>query len=127
MNEIKEFNRWILLITMLSYAIITGVFNFIFPEQFHWSLLVAPALLATVTILLHRKLLLSSLGRPQRFINMFMAATGIKLMLYLFFILAYVLLYTDYAIPFIVIFFTLYITYTFLEIVNLLKFLKTLK
>jgi len=127
MKEIKQFNKWVLQIAAICYLLIGVVFNYILPEEFHWSLLLVPAILATVTILLHRKLVLSSTERPQKFINMFMAVTGIKLMLYLFIILAYVLLFTDSAIPFIVIFFVLYIAYTFLEIVNLLKYLKTVK
>jgi len=127
MKEIKQFNKWVLQIAAICYLLIGVVFNYFLSEEFHWSLLLVPAILATVTILLHRKLVLSSTERPQKFINMFMAVTGIKLMLYLFIILAYVLLFTDSAIPFIVIFFVLYIAYTFLEIVNLLKYLKTVK
>ncbi len=126
MNEIKQFNKQILLIATFAYLAIALVFNFLFPEKFHWSLLLIPAILAIVTTLLHRKLLQSGKDRPQKFINVFMAVTGIKLMIYLITVLIYVMLFTNYAIPFVIIFFSLYIIYTVIEIKSLLKYLKTL-
>ncbi len=127
MNEIKQFNKQILLIATFAYLLIALVFNFLYPEKFHYSLLFIPAILAVVTALLHRKLLLSGKDRPQKFINKFMAVTGIKLMIYLITVLIYVMLFTNYAIPFVIIFFGLYIIYTFIEIKSLLKFFKTLE
>ncbi len=127
MNEIKKFNNTIILITSISYVLIGVVFYFLIPEKFHYSLLIVPILEALVTSLLHRKLILSSSERPQKFINMFMAVTGIKLMLYLFFILIYIIALTEFALPFLAIFFPLYIIFTIIEINQLLAFLKTLK
>lgn len=126
MKELKKFNSQVLLIALLCYTIIAVVFYFLFSEKFHYTLLFVPILLAAVTSFLHRKLILSSYDRPVKFINMFMAVTGIKLMIYLFSILIYIMLLTEYAIPFLAIFFSLYIVYTFIEISSLLKFLKTL-
>ena len=127
MKEIKRFNRIIILIALLSYLIIGLVFYYIIPEKFHYSLLLVPVLEALVTSLLHQKLIKSSSDRPQKFINMFMAVTGIKLMIYLFFILIYIVTLTEFALPFLAIFFPLYIIYTIIEISQLLSFLKTLK
>jgi len=126
MEELRGFNRKILLIAVLSYLLIAIVFYFIIPTQFHYSMLFVPVLLASVTYFLHKKLILTSSDRPVKFINMFMAVTGIKLLTYLVVILIYVMLLTQYAIPFLGIFFPLYIIYTFIEISSLLRFLKTL-
>jgi len=127
MNELKRFNIIIFSIALISYLVIGLIFYFIFPNKFHYSLLFVPILEAGVTSLLHKRLILSSEERPQKFINMFMAVTGIKLMTYLFFILIFIVVLTDYALPFLSIFFPLYIIYTIIEINQLLAFLKTLK
>jgi len=126
-SEIKKFNIKIALITALSYVIIAVVFFGIIPQKFHYSLLIIPILLATVTALLHRKLILAGNKRPQKFITIFMAITGIKLLSYLFILLIYILLLTQYAIPFLLIFFVLYIIYTVVEIFSILKYLNTLQ
>ena len=77
MKEIKKFNNTIFLIALLTYGIIGLVFYYIFPKYFHYSLLLVPILEAVVTSFLHRKLILSSNARPQKFINMFMAVPTI--------------------------------------------------
>lgn len=123
MKEIKKFNQLALVITAFSYLIIAIVFNFIFPEKFHWSLLISPAFIAGITVLMHRKLMLSSDVRAQKFTNMFMGMNGLKLMAFLIYILIYVLVMSEYAIAFLAIFFPLYIVFTSLEISQLLKHL----
>ena len=127
MNEIQKFNKIIIVITALTYVLIGLVFYYIIPNKFHLSLLLVPVLEAFVTSLLHSKLIKSSSGRPQKFINMFMVVTGIKLMIYLFFILIYIIALTEYALPFLGIFFPLYIVFTVLEIKQLLAFLKNME
>jgi len=124
MNTSKKFNIQILLIALLSYIVIAVVFTLFIPNRFHYSLLIVPALLVSTTYLLHQKLIAYSDKRPQKFITMFMAVTGIKLLLYLFFLLIYILLLTEHAIPFLSIFFILYIIYSFMEAISLLKYLK---
>ena len=127
MSEIKKFNLKVAVIALLSYLIMGLFFYLISPHLFHYSLLFIPVLLALVTSLLHRKLILSTHTRPQKFITIFMAITGIKLLSYLFLLLIYILLLTQYAIPFLMTFFILYVIYTFLEVFSILRFLKTLK
>ena len=127
MVEIKKFNQIVYAIALLSYLIIAVVFYYIIPSKFHLSLLIVPIFEAVVTSLLHKKLILTSNERPQKFINMFMAVTGIKLMLYLFFILIFIVTLTEFAIPFLAIFFPLYIIYTIIEINQLLAFFNKLK
>ena len=127
MVEIKKFNQVVYVIALLTYLIMAIVFYYIIPYKFHLALLSVPILEALTTSLFHRKLILSSKERPQKFINMFMAVTGIKLMLYLFFILIFIVTLTEFAIPFLAIFFPLYIIYTIIEINQLLAFFNKLK
>lgn len=127
MPALKSFYKKVALILIISYLAIAVVFTSIFPDKFHWTLLVVPGFIGLITSILHKKLLSVGAARPQKFINMFMAVTGSKLMIYLFFILIYIWFLTAYAIPFLAIFFSLYIAFTFLEIHCLLKFLNSMK
>jgi len=117
----------VILITVLAYILIAIVFYFFFLEAFHFSLLLTPLLLSFTTIWLHGLLIKASEKTPMRFVNQFMMVTGIKLLLYLVFILVFILAWSPYAIPFLIIFFSLYIIFTVLEINELLKFLKTIQ
>jgi len=127
MTEIRNFNKIVYSIALFTYLIIAIVFYFFIPEKFHITLLIVPIIEAVITSVLHKKLILSSKERPQKFINMFMAVTGIKLMIYLFSILIFIITLTEFAIPFLSIFFPLYIIYTFIEIKQLLAFFEKLK
>ncbi len=59
--------------------------------------------------------------RPARFVNVFMLTTMLKLMLFLAVMVVYVLLNREDAKPFILTYFVLYVIYTVLEVVSILK------
>ena len=59
--------------------------------------------------------------RPARFVNVFMLTTMLKLMLFLAVMVVYVLLNREDAMPFILTYFVLYVIYTVLEVVSILK------
>ncbi len=112
------------LLTLLSYLIIGVVFYFFLPEQRHFSFFLIPAVLYIVTILLHHKLIQTAEQNPKRFVPVFLGVTAVKLITYLVLIIAYVWAWTNYVVPFITIFFTLYIIFTVVEISSLLKSLR---
>ena len=59
--------------------------------------------------------------RPAKFVNMFMLITTLKLLIYMAVMITYALLNREDARPFIISFFVLYIVYTVIEVVALLK------
>ena len=76
------------------------------------------------TVLMHRFLLKSTEGRPQKFIYSFMMITTIKILLYLGIILVYVLVNRPDAVAFIAVFFLNYFLFTGFEISSVVKFLE---
>jgi len=126
MKKYNKLTQQVFLIVFLSYIAIGGLY-FTNPFFFHYSLLLIPLILSVTTIWLHNTLLNASKKAPLKFINKFLMVTAVKLLLYLFIVLIFILLWSAYAIPFLVIFFTLDIVFTYLEINNLLKFLKTIQ
>jgi hypothetical protein len=59
--------------------------------------------------------------RPTWFVNIFLLTTMLKLLVYMIFMLVYALLNREEARPFIAAFFVLYVIYTVVEVVSLLK------
>ena len=84
----------------------------------------ALALIMAFTLVMHKFLIKGMDGKPNRFINRFIGATGLKLLSYLIIITLYALLNKPDAVPFIVIFLIYYICFSILEITQLLKALK---
>jgi phosphoglycerol transferase MdoB-like AlkP superfamily enzyme len=78
-----------------------------------------------VTILVFGFLLKSAATKFNRFVNRFMMATFLKLMVYMAVLVVYVFTHKYDAIPFILSFFILYLAYTFFEVIALLKFTRT--
>jgi len=78
----------------------------------------------SVTLLAHRYLLKSCSGKPNRFINRFLALTTVKLLGYLLVITAYAFINRPDAVPFIAAFLVYYVIYSVFEVTALLKYLK---
>ena len=72
----------------------------------------------------HFLLIKASKSNPTLFINKFLAFSGIKLMLYLFTIILYVIFIKSEIIIFLLSFILIYFVFTITEIISLLKFLK---
>jgi len=77
-----------------------------------------------ITLVVHYILMKASEKRMSRFVNYFMLATFLKLMLYIMILVIYVLFNRCDAIPFILTFFILYLFFTVFEIISILSFLK---
>ncbi len=77
-----------------------------------------------ITLVVHYVLMKASEKRMSRFVNYFMLATFLKLMLYIMILVIYVLFNRSDAIPFILTFFILYLFFTVFEIISILSFIK---
>jgi hypothetical protein len=81
-------------------------------------------LIMCVTIVLHIILVEASKKAPIKFINKFMAFSGIKLFFYFLVILMYIYFIKRDIVLFLCAFLSLYLVYTILEISAILKYLK---
>lgn len=81
-------------------------------------------LVMSVTLLMHRYLLMVTDGKPNAFINRFLMMTTLKLLGYLGVITVYALLNREDAVPFTVTFLAYYIIFSIFEVVALLRHLK---
>jgi len=81
-------------------------------------------LIMVITMTIHSLLITASKNKPVKFINKFMAFSGLKLLLYFFIILAYIYFIKQDIILFLCAFLSLYIIFTILEISSILSYLK---
>jgi hypothetical protein len=77
-----------------------------------------------ITIIVHVLLVEASKKSPIKFINKFLASSGIKLFLYFLIILAYIFFIKLDIVLFLCAFLSLYLVFTILEISAILNYLK---
>ena len=85
--------------------------------------LLIPAIML-ITIIVHVLLVEASKKSPIKFINKFLAFSGIKLFLYFIIILAYIYFIKRDIVLFLCAFLSLYLVFTILEISAILNYLK---
>jgi hypothetical protein len=77
-----------------------------------------------ITILFHLVLIKTALTNSKQFINRFLAASGLKILLYLVVIVTFIFANKLHAKAFLISFLISYSVYTFIEVYFILKFLK---
>ena len=123
----QAFNTFLKKITI--YTVVLAVLQYVLTTQIPaayvsnaWPVVIL--FFFAFTVLMHRFLLKSTEGRPQKFIFSFMMITTIKILLYLGIILVYVLVNKPDAVAFIGVFFLNYFLFTGFEISSVMKFLE---
>ena len=83
-----------------------------------------PVFLFAVTVIVHLYLVKASDGDPRKFTPKYLGSMGLKILIYLVFIVVILFVDTASAIPFLVSFLTMYATLTVFEVVSILNTLK---
>jgi len=121
-----DFLRTLVVVTLIVIALSFVIFSII-PAQHYPS--VYPFLLAfffIATLVVYHFMLRALEKRPARFVNIFLLTTMLKLLLFMVVMVVYALLNREVARPFVVSFFLLYIIYTVMEVISILKVNKEL-
>ncbi len=122
-NHLKKFiSRGIIISLILSIA---GFFLFItiLKEYFSFSFPVLLLVIFLITVLFHRYLIRSAGESNKKFPAKFLGATGIKMGLYMILIIIYVVLDRENAVPFLLVFMIIYLTFTIFEIISILNYI----
>ena len=107
-------------ISIISVILFSTVLKMVYLTVFPFQLL----LIAVVTTLGHFWVIRSADQNPMKFTTAFMASVTLKLLVYLFFMLIYLLIDHSEVISFILTFIALYIAFTIFEVIQVLKFIK---
>lgn len=120
-------SRFFIFVLIVSIIVTVGgmaAFVFLIPE--HYSVLYPASLILVAFITVVSFIILAKYAsrKPQSFVNTFMLATTVKLFVYLMFLAPAIYFNRGIAIPVAVTFFGLYIIFSVLEVVYILKYLK---
>ena len=109
-----------LIITALGY----GLFLFFIPQYYFPHFPVIPAFLLVVTIMVHVYLIKSSENNPRKFTSKYLGAMGLKMFIYIIFLVVFLFIDTAHAVPFLVSFLVTYAVFTLYEVISILNYLK---
>jgi phosphatidylglycerophosphate synthase len=116
-----------LIITVLGY----GLFLFLIPQYYfpHFPvipafLLLVTAFLLLVTIMVHVYLIKSSENNPRKFTSKYLGAMGLKMFIYMIFLVVFLFIDRAHAVPFLVSFLVTYAVFTLYEVISILNYLK---
>ena len=109
-----------LVITTLGY----GLFLFFIPQYYFPHFPVIPAFLLVVTFTVHIYLIKSSENNPRKFTSKYLGAMGLKMFIYLVFLVIFLFIDTTHAVPFLVSFLVTYAAFTLYEVISILNYLK---
>jgi hypothetical protein len=109
-----------LIITVLGY----GLFLFLIPQYYFPHFPVIPAFLLVVTFMVHVYLIKSSENNPRKFTSKYLGAMGLKMFIYLVFLVVFLFIDTARAVSFLVCFLVTYAAFTLYEVISILNYLK---
>jgi hypothetical protein len=124
MEAFKRFILRELIFTILVSSIAFILFNTVFSQYYlpvFWLVLI---LIAGLTAIFHYSILQVQKKSNSNFATRFMMVSGIKMMVYLVLITAYVFLNPAKATSFLLMFLSIYLFYTFFEVYLIVKHLK---
>ena len=123
-GSLRKFIFTMLLLTLIITTVGYGLFLFMIP-QFYFSFFPAiPVFLLAVTLLVHIYLIKDNENNPRKFTAKYLGAMGLKMFIYLVFLIVFLFLDTAHAVPFLVSFLVSYAAFTLYEVISIINFLK---
>ncbi len=126
-NEIRVFTNKLLLLTIAIAATGAGLFYLLIPEYYLNIFPVTLCLFFAVTLIIHRVLVKANELPVAKFSSRFMITTLLKMLVLATFAIIYIIGNRGGAVPFVIVFVFLYITYTIVEVTSILKYLRKQK
>ena len=120
----RKFVFNLFLLALILTATGYGIFLFLVPGAYFPLFPVVPLFLFTVTIIMHVYLVRASENDARKFTSRYLGAMGLKLLIYIVFMVVFLALATQHAVPFLVSFMVCYATFTLVEVIAILKHLK---
>ncbi len=120
----RKFIITLLFIALIITALGYGLFLFLIPQYYFPHFPVIPAFLLLVTIMVHVYLIKSSENNPRKFTSRYLGAMGLKMFIYLVFLVVFLFIDTAHAVPFLVSFLVTYAAFTLYEVISILNYLK---
>ncbi len=109
-----------LLLAVIGYFLFTRVFNPYYQVILPFVLL----FIFLFTTVIHAILLKTARKKPKKLVNRFLMLTGLKMMVYLFIMIIYLIISKQDSAPFLLTFLIVYLVFSIFEILSILSYLK---
>ena len=123
-KSLRKFTFTLLFIALVITVLGYGTFLFFVPQYYFPYFPVIPAFLLLVTLLVHIYLVRASENDTRKFTAKYLGAMGLKMFIYLIFLIVFLFIDTTRAIPFLVSFLITYAAFTAYEVISILNYLK---
>lgn len=123
-ESLRKFTFTLLFIALIITVLGYGTFLFFVPQHYFPYFPVIPAFLLLVTLLVHIYLVRASENDTRKFTAKYLGAMGLKMFIYLIFLIVFLFIDTTRAIPFLVSFLITYAAFTAYEVISILNYLK---
>ncbi len=123
-ESLRKFGFNLFLLALILTASGYGLFLFVIPESYFLLFPLVPFFLYAVTIIVHIYLVRASENDARRFTARYLGAMGLKMLIYIIFMILFLVLTAEHAIPFLMSFLVCYAAFTLVEVISILKYLK---
>ena len=122
--QLKKFIFETIIVALITTGLCVLMFQLFFPEKFTILYSVLPAIFGIINILIFSWLLKVEGASLMKFTNRYLLCTTLKLLGSIFFIVVFLLLNKDKAVPFLSSFLAVYLIFLAHEIIAILNFFK---
>lgn len=126
-SHLKKFITLLVVLTILIIACGMIIFNTFLQDYYFVGFPFLPILFFSITLVVHTRLLKISRGDNKKFTPGFISTTGFKMIIYFALIALYLLIDRSNPVSFLICFLIMYFLYTIIEIISVLRHLKTNK
>jgi hypothetical protein len=123
-ESVRKFAINLFILDLALTAAGYGLFYLLLPGAYFPLFPLVPFFLFTVTILVHIYLVRANENDARKFTGKYLGAMGLKIFIYIVFIAVFLILASQYAVPFLVSFLVCYVAFTLVEVIAILKYLK---
>jgi hypothetical protein len=123
-ESLRKFTFTLLFIALVITVLGYGLFLFFVPQHYFPYFPSIPAFLLLVTLLVHVYLVRASENDTRKFTAKYLGAMGLKMFIYLIFLVIILFIDTARAVPFLVSFLVSYAVFTTYEVISILNYLK---
>lgn len=123
-ESLRKFTFTLLFIALIITVLGYGTFLFFVPQHYFPYFPVIPAFLLLVTLLVHIYLVRASENDTRKFTAKYLGAMGLKMFIYLIFLVVFLFIDIARAVPFLVSFLITYAAFTAYEVISILNYLK---
>jgi hypothetical protein len=120
-ESLRKFTFNLFLLALVLTTLGYGCFRFLVPASYFSLFPLVPFFIFAVTATVHIYLVKASDNDARKFMSRYLGSMGVKLLIYILFLIVFLVLDTKHVIPFLISFLVCYVAFTLVEVLAILK------